>query len=604
MVTKADFDRSNWQDILSNASSMTCDSYYSAFKQAWSDATDNEDEDTDVAEVFRFIGKITSMWLDPSQSADDPFFPMMIFTDGSRTPTVEDLNSEELEILAQVVNDISDPELRARIADILWIRKRDYRMAILAARAYVESTKRLKKSDAWLSPVSWRLERAIQLARQIRNTELIGEIFSNVEGIAQKAVSDGQLLNFAPITMMNLMQKYNYIPDDNSAYISLAERGANAAANDRKWHLAREYWETKARWYSETDAEFRQARIEAAETYVKEAEVAAGDNPSRHIAAAAFIEDAIEALRKIGGMQERIGQLQVLLTEYGRKSLDEMGEISIPIDLTRASTKAKEQVQGKTLYDAMFVLMRLGNSPRVVDLREEVIRSIEAHPFTFRVASRTLNDLGKVVGRRGTVDDDEEIVIEYEMYQSAARSQDILAVGIIDPARQQILLEHRVRVRDFFPLVFDNPFIPPGREEIYARGLHAGLMGDHLIASHLLIPQIENSLRYVLQQNGVITDRLSHDLIQDEYTLDKIIYYDELKETFGDDIVFDLKGLLVKRSGSNIRNLLAHGLMIQDDFYSARLIYLWWLTLRLWGLPKLDFLLNLDEGNEDRDTQT
>lgn len=589
MISKTDFDQSGWLDLLAASKEKTCDAYYTTFKQAAIQA--REAGETLRSEVFRLLAGITSMWLDPSGNKDNPFHPMMTFTDGSRTMIVDDIGEEEIEMLAEIVDSVVDSEMQSRIADVLWIRGRNYQMAIRATNAYLASAKNLKDSDNWLTPTSWRLERAIQLAQRIRNQQLLGNIFSEIETTLSTFTTNEDLLSFAPVVLMGLMQKYRYKTSQPSVFASLAEKGAVTAANGAKWYIAREYWEVKARWHAETETKYRQAKIEASETYVKEAEMAANDTPSRYLAASAFIEDAIEAMRKIGGMQERVAQLQLLLIEYGQKSLDEMGEISIPIDLTRAAQKAQEQVRGKSLFDALFTLMKLGSSPSVADLENEARNSIDEHPVLFRVSSRTFNEMGKVVNRRETVDEDADAVLEDQMYQQAARSQDIQAVGVIEPAVYQIISEHGVRVADLMPLVVDNPFIPPGRELIYARGLHAGLVGDYLVAAHLLIPQIENSFRYILQQRGVITSGIDTNLIQDEYTLEKIIYKDELKDIFGDDIIFDLKGLLVKRAGSNSRNLTAHGLMTHDEFYSARMIYLWWLILRLWCLPKLDFLL-------------
>ncbi|MCL2927754.1 MAG: DUF4209 domain-containing protein [Trichodesmium sp. MAG_R01] len=56
---------------------------------------------------------------------------------------------------------------------------------------------------------------------------------------------------------------------------------------------------------------------------------------------------------------------------------------------------------------------------------------------------------------------------------------------------------------------------------------------------------------------------------------------------FDEDTLFDLKGLLVDRSGSNLRNLMAHGLLDDEDFSSPLMSYLWWVTLRLCYLPLL-----------------
>ena len=56
--------------------------------------------------------------------------------------------------------------------------------------------------------------------------------------------------------------------------------------------------------------------------------------------------------------------------------------------------------------------------------------------------------------------------------------------------------------------VFNNPAVPPGRERLLARGLLAGFRQDWVVALHILIPQFENSLRYVVTQHGIITSAI------------------------------------------------------------------------------------------------
>nr|WP_306469566.1 DUF4209 domain-containing protein [Oscillatoria laete-virens] len=98
---------------------------------------------------------------------------------------------------------------------------------------------------------------------------------------------------------------------------------------------------------------------------------------------------------------------------------------------------------------------------------------------------------------------------------------------------------------------------------------------------HLLIPQIEASLRYVLQQNGVITSTLESDGIQKERDMNQLLWMPELEEIFGADITFDLRGILIERFGHNMRNESAHGLMPEAGFYQPASVYLWWLILHL-----------------------
>ncbi len=65
----------------------------------------------------------------------------------------------------------------------------------------------------------------------------------------------------------------------------------------------------------------------------------------------------------------------------------------------------------------------------------------------------------------------------------------------------------------------------------------------------------------------------------------------------GEDIVFDLRGLLVERFGSNLRNEGAHGLMDYEEFLAPQAIYLWWLALKLCCTM---VLLKMPQAKEDR----
>ncbi len=102
-----------------------------------------------------------------------------------------------------------------------------------------------------------------------------------------------------------------------------------------------------------------------------------------------------------------------------------------------------------------------------------------------------------------------------------------------------------------------------------------------LTATHLLIPQLESSVRYVLSRSGVIVSKLDSLGTQEEKDLGALLYEPRLEELLGEDLVFDLQGLLVERFGINLRNKMAHGLMKHDEFPSPIVLYLWWLVLRI-----------------------
>ena len=200
-----------------------------------------------------------------------------------------------------------------------------------------------------------------------------------------------------------------------------------------------------------------------------------------------------------------------------------------------------------------------------------------------------VNQYGKVVARHASIFSSDPKEVEeakrQKMLENAVFHRLFITQVFIEPARHQILLEHNVQFSDFMSIVIDNPFVPEGREYIYAQGLQKGLEGDFLSAAHLLIPQIENSIRHILKERGVITSSVDSNGVQDERSLNDTLFTPEIQEAFGPEITFELQGLLVERLGVNLRNRMAHGLMGYSSFYSVDVSYMWALTLRLCCWP-------------------
>ena len=108
----------------------------------------------------------------------------------------------------------------------------------------------------------------------------------------------------------------------------------------------------------------------------------------------------------------------------------------------------------------------------------------------------------------------------------------------------------------------------------------------------MLIPQIEDSIRAVLIAHGIVPSSFYDSGVQDEYNLNKLLtnpkFAEPLKRIFGEDFIFELRGVLIERFGSNLRNDLAHGLIGHSAFYSSPAVYFWWLSLRFYLLPDAD----------------
>ena len=111
--------------------------------------------------------------------------------------------------------------------------------------------------------------------------------------------------------------------------------------------------------------------------------------------------------------------------------------------------------------------------------------------------------------------------------------------------------------------------------------------GDMTSALHILVPQLENSLRHVLRMQGHDVTRLTEEMNQEDLTLSGLLENrrNELVAIFGERMVTDIDNLFNARSGPNLRNRIAHGLIGQWAPHSDDAIYACWLIVQLCCIP-------------------
>lgn len=254
----------------------------------------------------------------------------------------------------------------------------------------------------------------------------------------------------------------------------------------------------------------------------------------------------------------------------------------------------KATFAGLSPIDTALLLAHViaNETPALSQKIENAERQIKDYPLQSLIGKELQDASGRTIAKSpGTIEDTGD---EYErsvrdtMHENARLRHEIVATARIVPVIQQLNLQHRLKYDDFMELIISNPFIPPDRQLLFMRGLFHGFCGDFMVAFHLLIPQVENSIRFVLEQSNAITSSFNNEGIQEPLGLGHLFYkVPEVKQIFGEDLVFELQGLLIERFGSNLRNRLSHGLLNDGEATSARIVYAWGLILQLVCIPIL-----------------
>ena len=502
--------------------------------------------------------------------------------------------------LHSIASEVEDPELRAIVADVLWVMryKPYHKMGILAIDAYLQSARLLETSTNW-HDCTRRIERALQIAARLdRKGKHFSDTVAYIEDLLERL--NATQLYQGSSHLLRLLLDFN--EGDASKCIPLALRLAESYEDIEDWEGTRTGWNSLARWHErvKNEPEAKSAKLQAARTYEYEAIALMSLAEPKYIKAIHTLTCGVEALRRAGAPKEDIDRVHALLLRYQREN-DSYSEFRFEVDVHDLVENARNAVKGLPLQDSIFITAASFQSPSVKRLQEFAIELQEKNPIQFMITKRIVDERGRVVGKRPGKDlnsiDEIDITTSATMFEEAGRRQDLTAFGVILPALRQINLDYRVIPRDLLAIVANNPFVPRDREEIFLRGLYFGLCLDFVPALHLLVPQIENSIRHILERRGTVDSSLDSQGIQKVLGLDKLLHMPEVEDIFGEDTVFDMQGLLLERVGTNMRNRLAHGLLNDADSNSMRSVYVWALVLRLCCIPILQSHCRSEDGD-------
>lgn len=569
---KEDVNGVSWQDVINSSDRRSVDRYSTLF---FDKAKELESKgDSGGSRAYRFLGDICSMYLKDDNS-NEPFGPKAVTSNG-RTATLDDFLEEDFDLMDDIIGMVDDPDLKARIADILWTTQRDYKAAETAVEAYLDSAENLLGPESW-SVGFRRIERAFDIAVMLGNENLQ----DTAEGVVLSKLDElgGRDPKYLTCYLLELLLDHRL--GDMVDLSQRSEDAAEFAESEGKWRKARRLWMLKAKIDRKRDEDGKviDAEIRAGEAILEQADEARSGS---HSVAASHLADAVEVFRR-AGESERAENVHEQLLEDQKKSTEEMGLIETEIDLTDAAKEAREAVSDLELKEALRVFAMITGPPTIEDLKNEAEGIADDYPMSALLPNTIINQEGKVVAKRGSAigPDAEEEAIKAEVVRVSQHQYRLEVRAQILPALGQINREHRITLRDLVDLCRYNPIVPPGRELIFARGLYHGFQGDYISSSNLLIPQIEHTLRYLLRQKGIITSSLQSDRIQEEFSLNTLLDIEEIEDVIGEDTAFTLNSLLNSKFGSNFRHRAAHGLLDDNQFGSAAGVYTWWLVLHL-----------------------
>lgn len=516
----------------------------------------------------------------------DPFGPMMSGTNG-RTLIPDDLTDIELVALEELLPEVDNHWLRARIADTLWVRLKKTELILMALESYL-----------FLSDVEMRYRHeGLELKRRAL---LIARRFDleawkrTIDEIVERFLSDTTDTIADKLDLFGLFSGYLREVDKREAVLdALVSNGERAAANSD--HLvARECWKAVRDHYRlqkrRNDEYLLTHRI--ADSFLSEEESHRTEDGnemvSDHFVRAALSEytELPRAYRKEHGIEQRIADLRKDLGRIGVEVVRTMSTFSSgPIDITKMVRRTESALQGKSLADALFEFARMCYTTSVDSTRAHAMNLVRDHPFQHLVGGSTYSSDGRVVAKSDPLDlnDPESYsrMVESEAVRQFGTTLGLIVSRVIEPGLAVLQSEHHISLDHCRRLSSRAILIPSDRSEAWAKGIFLGFKGEVFEATHILVPQVEHWLRWLLQSSGYDTIVRGKDGTDVQMSMETLLAHQAMKDMLIEGLWFELSYFFLDTHGANMRNSLLHGLLADDEMNTSQMYSIWHMCLRV-----------------------
>ncbi|MFH1397236.1 MAG: DUF4209 domain-containing protein [Candidatus Omnitrophota bacterium] len=567
------------KEAISTVESKKFPDFLSSFKQLQVKA--KEANDKDLEEVMKLLWQVFSMYFQWGKG--QPFGPLMSGPQG-RTMIPEDLTEDELLKLEEIVAASANSQFVARIGDVLWIRRRNHLYAKKAIEAYLKAADEDKDSEMWVPRSEW-LKRATQIAMELgekaQERQIIKKKLMKLFEESRKSCFNPRQ-DYWPSAILELLIE-NKLVDNWEELAGKIVEIAKGFSISPGCDAPRKYYVLAAKCfeYANKPEKAKEMKIALAKHWEDEARSFKTPQGCDGFNLAHRLEKAIHAYRE-AGEKVKAEELVHELKEANKLTLGQMKVISSPpIDAAPLIKIADDLLQGKTGKEAIEAFAALCKPFSYEQERKSAEKNLKEHPLQGLFDTHVLTEEGNVSAKIGGMTDDYENTLKAQIIRGYNLGQNLSASTTLKRGISLILNSGDSWKSSLKALLETSKFVPKDRVDIYERAIIAGFESDLLLFVHLIIPQLENSVRLIFGMNKIkITSVLSSG-VQREKDMNELLNDPSAEQIFGKDLLWEMRSLLIEQAGPNMRNRVCHGLADSNDLNGASSIFLLWLTLYL-----------------------
>jgi lysyl-tRNA synthetase class 1 len=288
--------------------------------------------------------------------------------------------------------------------------------------------------------------------------------------------------------------------------------------------------------------------------------------------AASFLQDSMDAYKQ-AGLHDDAERIRRAMQGAIRDSKDEMTQYSMPIEIPK---KVMDDTIVAVVVDDVgqtFANIAAAFIPKVAAMEAQVAKLAEEAPL-FSMLPQQIFAEDHVAAKVGSVEDDES----GRLLRQTVRTLQI-NLAFLHACMHAAIDRHELKPHDFAQWANRQGLIEGGKVALLEDGLQAWFDQDYVKALHVLIPQIENALRRMVDQVGKPTTKPAGTVpgVSVAINMGDILFNAGTVAALGPlgpDFALYMKAIYADPRGMNLRNQFAHGLLDAEEIHEGSVLWL------------------------------
>lgn len=498
------------------------------------------------------------------------FGPMMTYENGAEVPSLAKINEKTIGYWEVRAQSTKNPILRARYADLVWDLGKiatkiqpSHIFAQLAIDSYLEIARNHQHKDT--TNIISKTERALTLALSLSDEKRVQQVAIAMMDLEHQVAEESKL-GLWGFSYDNLIERKNSLisPTQEESIIKDLEQRLDVAIQSQEEHK-------DAQWAAEATA-LRLAKYYRRKQLSSEVSrvllsygtcviSACSDEPA--LRASAWLQK-LHGNYISFGLNDEAESIAIKLRQLGEKLNSELKSISTTVEIpTEKIEEYIAEITAGTVGEALRRLT-LHNIPNIKQAQEQMNRLAKEAPLSAMIPREILDGKGRPVAKLGSQEDDPDGRLVNHVSQEL-----YFSTFFIHRELETIISKSSDFAKAYVDHLFLSPIFEDKKRPFIELAIREYLDRKYITSVHLLVPQIESTIRTLYEKAGGSVLKVVRDGSFNLKILDELLRDTILPQVLNEDTVLYFRVLLTDQRGWNIRNNVCHGLYEVETQWEA-----------------------------------